>query len=235
MAELHGGGGRGPPDLVGPRRRRAPRGGRRAGAHGAAVRVDLSPLRARRGVRADRQHARGAQQRVGGRAGGRATLPAARSRVRGQPRTGCLRSRRALHTERSLGPPGVRDAVPPGRWPNRGSPAPARDLVPLGADSASPPGLDLTVQFFTTRGFAVASVDYAGSTGYGRAYRCALWGRWGVADAEDCLDAARHLGRARRRRRGPDGRAGRERRRDDRPRTHWRRGRGSAPARPCTR
>jgi dipeptidyl aminopeptidase/acylaminoacyl peptidase len=49
------------------------------------------------------------------------------------------------------------------------------------------------LQFFTTRGFAVACVDYAGSTGYGRAYRCALWGAWGVADAEDCLDAARHL------------------------------------------
>ena len=39
----------------------------------------------------------------------------------------------------------------------------------------------------------MACVDYAGSTGYGRAYRCALWGAWGVADAEDCLDAARHL------------------------------------------
>jgi dipeptidyl aminopeptidase/acylaminoacyl peptidase len=49
------------------------------------------------------------------------------------------------------------------------------------------------VQFFTTRGFAVGCVDYAGSSGYGRSYRCALWGQWGVADAEDCLDAALHL------------------------------------------
>jgi dipeptidyl aminopeptidase/acylaminoacyl peptidase len=63
-----------------------------------------------------------------------------------------------------------------------------------GPTSASQPGLDLTLQFFTTRGFAVACVDYAGSSGYGRAYRGALWGQWGVADAEDCLDAARHLG-----------------------------------------
>jgi len=62
-----------------------------------------------------------------------------------------------------------------------------------GPTSSCQPGLDLTLQFFTTRGFAVACVDYAGSTGYGRAYRCALWGLWGVADAEDCLDAARHL------------------------------------------
>lgn len=62
-----------------------------------------------------------------------------------------------------------------------------------GPTSAAQPGFDLTRQFFTSRGFAVACVDYAGSTGYGRAYRCALWGQWGVADAEDCLDAARHL------------------------------------------
>jgi dipeptidyl aminopeptidase/acylaminoacyl peptidase len=62
-----------------------------------------------------------------------------------------------------------------------------------GPTSACQAGFDLTLQFFTTRGFAVACVDYAGSTGYGRAYRCALWGQWGVADAEDCLDAARHL------------------------------------------
>lgn len=63
-----------------------------------------------------------------------------------------------------------------------------------GPTSASQPGLDLTLQFFTTRGFAVACIDYAGSSGYGRAYRDALNGQWGVADAEDCLDAARHLG-----------------------------------------
>jgi dipeptidyl aminopeptidase/acylaminoacyl peptidase len=54
-------------------------------------------------------------------------------------------------------------------------------------------GFDVVVQYFTSRGFALAAVDYAGSTGYGRAYRCSLWGRWGVVDAEDCVDAARHL------------------------------------------
>ena len=62
-----------------------------------------------------------------------------------------------------------------------------------GPTSSCQAGLDLTLQFFTSRGFAVACVDYAGSSGYGRAYRCALWGRWGIADAEDCLDAALHL------------------------------------------
>jgi dipeptidyl aminopeptidase/acylaminoacyl peptidase len=59
-----------------------------------------------------------------------------------------------------------------------------------GPTSAAEAGFDLARLFFTTRGFAIAEVDYAGSTGYGRAVRCGLWGLWGVADAEDCLDAA---------------------------------------------
>ena len=62
-----------------------------------------------------------------------------------------------------------------------------------GPTSSCQAGFDLTLQFFTTRGFAVACVDYAGSSGYGRAYRCALWGQWGIADSEDCLDAALYL------------------------------------------
>ena len=62
-----------------------------------------------------------------------------------------------------------------------------------GPTSSCQAGFDPTLQFFTTRGFAVACVDYAGSSGYGRAYRCALWGQWGVADSEDCLDAALYL------------------------------------------
>jgi dipeptidyl aminopeptidase/acylaminoacyl peptidase len=81
----------------------------------------------------------------------------------------------------------------------RGTEGPAGTAPPLvtwchgGPTSSCQPGFDPTVQFFTTRGFAVACVDYAGSSGYGRAYRCALWGQWGVADSEDCLDAALHL------------------------------------------
>ncbi len=80
-----------------------------------------------------------------------------------------------------------------------GTTAPAGRPPPLvtwchsGPTSSCQAGLDPTLQFFTSRGFAVACVDYAGSSGYGRAYRCALWGQWGVADAEDCLDAALHL------------------------------------------
>ena len=53
--------------------------------------------------------------------------------------------------------------------------------------------LDPTVQFFTSRGIALFDLDYRGSSGYGRRYRDALNGRWGVLDAADCVDAADHL------------------------------------------
>jgi dipeptidyl aminopeptidase/acylaminoacyl peptidase len=55
------------------------------------------------------------------------------------------------------------------------------------------PGFDPAVQLWTTRGVAVAQVDYRGSTGHGRDFRRLLRGAWGVADAEDCAAAARYL------------------------------------------
>ncbi|AYF30446.1 S9 family peptidase [Micromonospora tulbaghiae] len=53
--------------------------------------------------------------------------------------------------------------------------------------------LDWQVQFFTSRGFAVVDVDYLGSTGYGRAFRESLYGRWGLDDVTDCTSVAEHL------------------------------------------
>jgi dienelactone hydrolase len=59
-----------------------------------------------------------------------------------------------------------------------------------GPTAAAVAGFDPVVQFFTSRGLAVAVVDYRGSTGYGRAYRQRLLGRWGEADVDDCVHYA---------------------------------------------
>ncbi|MCW2811896.1 MAG: peptidase prolyl oligopeptidase active site domain protein [Friedmanniella sp.] len=78
--------------------------------------------------------------------------------------------------------------------------APAGTLPPLvtvshgGPTSFSPAGFRLAYQFWTTRGYAILDVNYGGSTGYGRAYRDRLQGRWGLVDVADCAAGAEAMG-----------------------------------------
>jgi dipeptidyl aminopeptidase/acylaminoacyl peptidase len=66
-------------------------------------------------------------------------------------------------------------------------------LMHGGPTAHESPALKPSIQFWTTRGFAVVSVNYGGSTGYGRAYRERLRGEWGVVDRADAVAVVDHL------------------------------------------
>lgn len=77
--------------------------------------------------------------------------------------------------------------------------APPEDSPPLivlshgGPTGQSHGTFNLSIQYWTSRGFAVIDVNYSGSTGYGRKYRQRLRGQWGLRDVHDCASAARFL------------------------------------------
>lgn len=77
--------------------------------------------------------------------------------------------------------------------------APDNELPPLivkshgGPTASATTALMLSVQYWTSRGFAVLDVNYGGSTGYGRQYRERLNRKWGIVDMDDCVNGARYL------------------------------------------
>lgn len=72
-------------------------------------------------------------------------------------------------------------------------PPPLLVMVHGGPTAAARRQLNLVVRYWTSRGVAVADVDYRGSTLYGRLYRNELRGGWGVSDVVDCVAAAKSL------------------------------------------
>jgi len=73
------------------------------------------------------------------------------------------------------------------------SPTPLVVFIHGGPTSACYPVLDPRIQYWTQRGFAVADLNYRGSTGYGREYRQALHLSWGESDVQDACAAVQHL------------------------------------------
>lgn len=82
---------------------------------------------------------------------------------------------------------------------NRDTTGPSGERPPLlvvshgGPTGSTDAAFKWSFQYWTSRGFAIVDVNYRGSTGYGRAYRQALNGQWGVVDVDDSIAAARFL------------------------------------------
>lgn len=66
-------------------------------------------------------------------------------------------------------------------------------MIHGGPTSSTSTTFRLSVQYWTSRGFAVCDVNYGGSTGYGREYRNRLRENWGVVDVADAMNAALYL------------------------------------------
>ncbi|KAI8077811.1 Alpha/Beta hydrolase protein [Halteromyces radiatus] len=72
-------------------------------------------------------------------------------------------------------------------------PPPLRVLSHGGPTTSTTNEYRSVIQYWTTRGFAIADVNYGGSTGYGRDYRNRLKKKWGIVDVDDCCNAALYL------------------------------------------
>jgi dipeptidyl aminopeptidase/acylaminoacyl peptidase len=62
-----------------------------------------------------------------------------------------------------------------------------------GPTASAGSGLSLASQYWTSRGYAYVSVNYAGSLGYGRKYMESLNTFWGIKDVDDCASTVAYL------------------------------------------
>ena len=74
-----------------------------------------------------------------------------------------------------------------------GSAPPLIVMIHGGPTSKASPTYSVSKYFWTSRGFGILDLNYRGSTGYGREYRHALYGEWGVTDVEDAVAGAQWL------------------------------------------
>ncbi|MDF1490317.1 S9 family peptidase [Tessaracoccus caeni] len=110
-----------------------------------------------------------------------------------------------------VGSPGLEEAVAPqSRWAE-GPAGPVQFWAYLPEGVEQPPLLVKThggptsmatasfseeIQFWISRGFAFADINYGGSTGFGREYRERLRGQWGVLDVADVVACVEELASA---------------------------------------
>lgn len=77
--------------------------------------------------------------------------------------------------------------------------APETEKPPLliiahgGPTAAATRNLNMELQYFSSRGFAVVDVNYRGSTGFGREFRLSLYRNWGIFDRDDCVRCAEYV------------------------------------------
>jgi len=82
---------------------------------------------------------------------------------------------------------------------NQNFEAPEGDKPPLivmchgGPTGSTSNALNMKIQYWTSRGFAILDINYRGSTGFGRTYRDRLKDNWGITDVEDVCAGAEHL------------------------------------------
>ena len=77
---------------------------------------------------------------------------------------------------------------------NPAGPRPAVVFCHGGPTAEALPGFNPIIEAVVSRGFTVIAANYAGSTGFGPAYRHRLDEAWGIADVDDCVALVAGLG-----------------------------------------